>query len=45
MRATDKTNPLLVFEKIWRAAERIVVFSAFMVVTGTVGYISVHMLA
>jgi hypothetical protein len=45
MKTDDKGNPLALLEKIWRIGERVVVFSALMVVCGTVGYVSVHILA
>jgi hypothetical protein len=38
-------NPLTGFEKVWKLAERFTVTTAFIVVFGTLGFVSVHALA
>jgi ribosomal protein S5 len=45
MKTDDKGNPLAVLDRVWRIGERVVLFSALMVVGGTLGYVSVHILA
>ncbi|GMA52281.1 hypothetical protein GCM10025857_36380 [Alicyclobacillus contaminans] len=45
MQTPDKINPMAHFERIWRIGERIAVLAAVMIVSGTIGYVSIHALA
>lgn len=41
----DMVNPIAGLEKLWKIGERIAVFTAVMIVSGTIGYVSLHALA
>lgn len=38
-------NPIVTFDRVWRRAERIVATLAFVLVLGTLGVVSIHVLA
>ncbi len=40
MKNHDMANPIAGLEKLWRIGERIAVFTAVMIVSGTIGYVS-----
>jgi hypothetical protein len=44
MKNHDMANPIAGLEKLWRIGERIAVFTAVMIVSGTIGYVSLHAL-
>jgi hypothetical protein len=44
-RRIQELNPLADLEKIWKIAERITKAVAFVMVFGTISYVSIHALA
>ncbi|WP_156039987.1 hypothetical protein [Alicyclobacillus macrosporangiidus] len=44
MQERKSSNPIAVLEKVWRIAERVTVTLASLLVIGTAGYVSLHLL-
>lgn len=43
--SSEVRNPIAKFDFVWRIAERVSVSLSILLVLGTVGYLSVHVLA